>query len=105
MCIVFLSNETRINACVILLCRFVVGSTDQNVIRILQFSLRSKRNLYFYFFCGASKGFMKALKAFAKLLEIPQRSVKSYIFILIHLPEMLRAGRLTGAGNLLQRRV
>ena len=48
---------------------------------------------------------MKALKAFAKLLEIPQRSVKSYIFILIHLPEMLRAGRLTGAGNLLQRRV
>ena len=48
---------------------------------------------------------MKALNAFAKLLEIPQRSVKSYIFILIHLPEMHRPGRLTGAGNLLQRRV
>ena len=26
--------------------------------------------------CGASKGFMKAFKAFVKSLEAPQRSVK-----------------------------
>ena len=26
--------------------------------------------------CGASKGFMKALKAFIKPFEVPQRSVK-----------------------------
>ena len=30
----------------------------------------------FTFLCGASKGFMKALKPFIKSLEAPQRSVK-----------------------------
>ena len=32
--------------------------------------------LIFTFFCGASKSFMKAFKAFVKLSEAPQRSVK-----------------------------
>ena len=39
-----------------------------------------KINLKFYFhtflFCDASKGFMKALKAFIKPFKAPQRSVK-----------------------------
>ena len=30
----------------------------------------------FTLLCGASKGFMKALKAFTKLFEAPQRKVK-----------------------------
>ena len=30
----------------------------------------------FAFFCGASKGLMKALEAFIKPFEVPQRSVK-----------------------------
>ena len=39
---------------------------------------REKINLNFYFHtsCGASKGFMKALKAFIKPFEAPQRSTK-----------------------------
>ena len=32
---------------------------------------------------GASKGFMKVLKAFVKPFEVPQESVKINIFILI----------------------
>ena len=39
---------------------------------------REKINLIFLFtlLCGASKGFMKAFKAFTKPFEAPQRSVK-----------------------------
>ena len=39
---------------------------------------REKINVSFYFciVCGPSKGFIKALKAFTKPLEAPQRSVK-----------------------------
>ena len=33
-------------------------------------------DFYFQFLCGPSKGFMKALKAFTKCLDAPQRSVK-----------------------------
>ena len=35
--------------------------------------------------CGSSKGFMKALKAFIKPFEVPQRSlkIKIYVFILM----------------------
>ena len=33
-------------------------------------------NFIFILLCGASKGFMKALKTFIKLFEAPQRSVK-----------------------------
>ena len=32
-------------------------------------------------FCGASKGFMKAVKAFMKPFEAPQRSVKIKISV------------------------
>ena len=35
-----------------------------------------KLNFYFRTFGGASKGFMKALKAFIKPFKAPQRSVK-----------------------------
>ena len=35
----------------------------------------------FTLLCGASKGFMKALKAFIKPFEVPQRSVKIKILI------------------------
>ena len=35
-----------------------------------------KNNQYFALLRGASKGFMKALKAFIKPFEVPQRSVK-----------------------------
>ena len=35
----------------------------------------------FALLCGASKGLMKALKAFIKLLEVPQRSVKIKIWL------------------------
>ena len=35
-----------------------------------------KLNFYFRILCGASKGFTKALKAFIKPFEVPQRSVK-----------------------------
>ena len=46
---------------------------------------------------GASKGFMKALKAFIKPFEAPQRSVTikmlKLIFILIQLSETEWAGR------------
>ena len=46
-------------------------------------------------FSGASKGFMKALNAFMKLFEAPQRSEnKKWIFILIQLFEMHRARRI-----------
>ena len=40
--------------------------------------IKIKTNLNFYFtlLCGPSKGFMKALKAFIKSFEAPQRSVK-----------------------------
>ena len=37
---------------------------------------RKKINFFFTLFCGASKGFMKVLKAFIKSFEAPQRSVK-----------------------------
>ena len=37
---------------------------------------REKIKLNFYFLCGASKSFIKALKAFMKPFEAPQRSVK-----------------------------
>ena len=41
---------------------------------------REKINLNFYFHnCDASKGFMKALKAFIKSFEAPQRSMKTKI--------------------------
>ena len=45
--------------------------------------LKIKINLNFYFalLCGASKGFMKASKAFIKPFERPQRSVKIKILI------------------------
>ena len=36
----------------------------------------TKKISTFTFLCGASKGFMKALKAFMKLFEAPQRNVK-----------------------------
>ena len=35
----------------------------------------------FTLLCGASKGFIKALKAFIKPFEVPQRSVKIKILI------------------------
>ena len=35
----------------------------------------------FTLLCGASKGFMKALKAFIKPFEVPQRSVKIKILV------------------------
>ena len=35
----------------------------------------------FTLLCGASNGFMKALKAFIKLFEAPQRSVKILIYL------------------------
>ena len=35
---------------------------------------RSSQTFIFTLFCGASKGFMKALKAFIKPFEAPQRS-------------------------------
>ena len=41
--------------------------------------------------CGASNGFMKALNAFIKSFEAPQRSVKikfNLIFICVQLTEM-----------------
>ena len=34
------------------------------------------------FLCSASKGFMKAFKAFKKPFEVPQRSVKKNFFSL-----------------------
>ena len=37
---------------------------------------REKIKLNYYFHTSASKGFMKALKAFIKPFEAPQRSVK-----------------------------
>ena len=43
---------------------------------------REKINLKFFIFvllCGASNGFMKALKAFIKPFEAPQRSVEKKI--------------------------
>ena len=46
--------------------------------------------------CGASKGFMKALKTIIKPFETPQRSVKTkikLIFILMQLSKMHGAGR------------
>ena len=46
--------------------------------------------------CGASKGFMKALKTIIKPFEAPQRSVKTkikLIFILMQLSKMHGAGR------------
>ena len=39
-------------------------------------SEKIKLNFYFHTLCGASKGFMKVLKAFIKPFEAPQRSVK-----------------------------
>ena len=44
---------------------------------------REKNNLDFYFqtFYGASKGFMKTLKAFTKPFETPQRRVKIKIYV------------------------
>ena len=50
----------------------------------------------FTLFYGASRGFMKVLKAFIKPFETPQRKAKikfKFIFILIQLSEMRRAGR------------
>ena len=38
--------------------------------------IKIELNFYFYIFSGASKGFMKAFKAFIKPFEAPQRSVK-----------------------------
>ena len=47
-------------------------------------------NLSFKFLCAPPKGFMKALKAFIKPIEAPQRSekIKIKIFILMKLFEM-----------------
>ena len=42
--------------------------------------------------CGASKGFMKALKAFIKLFEAPQRSVKIKNLIFCHRPGLWQEG-------------
>ena len=39
-------------------------------------NMKIKLNFYFTLLCGASKGFMKALKTFIKPFEAPQRSVK-----------------------------
>ena len=38
--------------------------------------IKIELNFYFHTSFGASKGFMKALKAFIKPFEAPQRSVK-----------------------------
>ena len=59
---------------------------------------REKINLRFCFplLCGASKGFMKALKAFIKPFQAPQRGMKKnfkLIFILIQHSEMYGTGR------------
>ena len=54
---------------------------------------QDRKLIYFFIFtllCGASKSFMKALKALIKPFEVPQRSVKielKLIFILIQLSE------------------
>ena len=60
--------------------------------------IKIKINLIVIFtlLCGASKGFMKALKTFIKRFEAPQGSVKvkiKLIFILIQLSEMYWVGR------------
>ena len=50
----------------------------------------------YFFFVVAQKGFMKALKAFIKPFEAPQRIVKrkiELIFILIQLSAMHEVGR------------
>ena len=50
-----------------------------------------KKKIIFTLLCGASKGFMKAFKAFIKPFEVLQRSVKikfKLTFILIQLSEM-----------------
>ena len=60
---------------------------------------KEKKLSQFFIFtlpCGASKGFMKTLKAFIKPFKEPQRSVKikfKLIFISIQLSEMHRTGR------------
>ena len=59
---------------------------------------REKININFIFtlFCGTTKGFMNALKAFIKPFEAPRRSVKiklKLIFISTQLSEMHGAGR------------
>ena len=72
---------------------FVISFFDE---RLLQLSLNPSRsdlgrrekinlNFYFHIFGGASKGFTKALKAFIKLFEAPQRSAKIKIQVNIYL--------------------
>ena len=51
---------------------------------------------------GASRGFMKALKAFRKLFEAPQRSVKIKISLNFSHPPRLGREELTG-GKLFQK--
>ena len=59
-------------------------------------------NFYFHTLCGALKGFMKALKAFIKPFEAPQRSVKIKVkLIFIQLAEMYWAGRVKKCSFLL----
>ena len=50
-------------------------------------------NLFFTLLCGASKSFMKALKAFIKPCEAPQRSVKIKIYVNFYLNTTLRNAR------------
>ena len=47
----------------------------------------------FTFLCGASKGFMKALKAFIKPFEAPQRSVKIKISLNFYFNTAFRNAR------------
>ena len=46
------------------------------------FEIKIKLNFYFHTSLCASKGFMKALKAFIKPFEAPQRSVKIKIQVI-----------------------
>ena len=47
----------------------------------------------FTLLCGASKGFIKALKAFKKLFEAPQRSAKITISLNFHFNTTFRNAR------------
>ena len=74
----------------------IIHKTQINGILILAIPIldeeKKLRSIFiFILLCGASKGFMKALKAFIKPFEAPQRSVKikiNLIFISIQLSEM-----------------
>ena len=76
----FRSGKTaflRVNNFVIIDRTNLAGTTRLSLpIRIPDEEKKLNKIFIFTFLCGASEGFMKALKAFIKPFEAPQRSVK-----------------------------